>query len=116
MEIKSEVYTPSPASSHIMTVEENGVGVARLQLLIAPNLAPEHECKPFAVIENVLTYPGNEGKGYATALIKAAIEAARKAGCYKVFLTADAGDERVAHMCESLGLSKDEKTAYNLFL
>ncbi|MGA7172325.1 MAG: GNAT family N-acetyltransferase [Candidatus Dormiibacterota bacterium] len=47
---------------------------------------------PVAQVENVETDPGSRNQGYATALVLAAVKAARRSGCSVVFLIADAGD------------------------
>ena len=58
--------------------------VASCTLIVIPNLT--RGGKPYALIENVVTNALYRGRGYGTRILRAAVEAAWDAGCYKVML------------------------------
>lgn len=62
----------------------DGALVTSCTLVIVPNLT--RGGMPYALIENVVTHADHRGKGYGTALLKAAAAAAWRADCYKVML------------------------------
>jgi len=58
--------------------------VATCTLVVIPNLT--RGGAPYALIENVVTHSAHRNRGYGRAVLKAATEAAWRAGCYKVML------------------------------
>jgi GNAT superfamily N-acetyltransferase len=58
--------------------------VATCTVVVIPNLT--RGGMPYALIENVVTHAAHRNKGYGTAVLKAAAEAAWRAGCYKIML------------------------------
>ncbi len=58
--------------------------VTTCTLVVIPNLT--RGGAPYALIENVVTDPAYRNNGYGKAVLKAATEAAWRAGCYKVML------------------------------
>jgi ribosomal protein S18 acetylase RimI-like enzyme len=54
-------------------------------------------------VDNVATFPGARGHGYASAVTRAVIDAARGAGVEGIFLLADPDEEAVIRMYERLG-------------
>ena len=72
---------------HLLVAEAGGRIMATLVLIIVPNLT--HVGRPWAVIENMVVARDERGKGYGEALMRHAVEEARRAGCYKVSLTSN---------------------------
>jgi len=58
--------------------------VASCTLVVIPNLT--RACRPYGLIENVVTHADHRRRGHGRALLHAAVAAAWKAGCYKVML------------------------------
>ncbi len=90
--------------------------VSSLNLYILKNDDAHHDCRPFALIENVRTREGFENRGFASELLKEAIQIAKEAKCYKVVLETSSTAPNVAHLYEKVGFSRNVKTAYYLGL
>lgn len=90
--------------------------VSSLNLYILENDDPHHDCRPFAFIENMRTREGFENRGFATELLKEAIQIAKEAQCYKVVLETSSTAPNVAHLYEKVGFKSNVKTAYYLGL
>lgn len=58
--------------------------VASCTVIVIPNLT--RGGTPYALIENVVTDAGHRNKGLGKAILKAALDRAWDAGCYKVML------------------------------
>ncbi len=58
--------------------------VTTCTLVVIPNLT--RGGAPYALVENVVTDAAHRNKGFGKAVLKAATEAAWRAGCYKVML------------------------------
>ena len=78
-------------------------------LAIIPNLT--RSARPFGIIENVVTHPGQRRTGLARAVLGAALEAAWNAGCYKVML-ASGRDEDTLRFYEKCGFQRGGKTHF----
>ncbi len=78
-------------------------------LAIIPNLT--RSARPFGIIENVVTHPGQRRTGLARAVLAAALEAAWNAGCYKIML-ASGRDENTLHFYEKCGFKRGGKTHF----
>lgn len=86
----------------LLVAELDGDGVAgTLDLLIVPN--PTHGGRSFATVENVVVDQAHRRRGVGRALMQAALEAARRAGCYKVQLTSANGRGDAHEFYRSLG-------------
>lgn len=83
-------------------------------LVVVPNLT--HGCRPYALIENVVTHADYRGRGYATAVMAAAELAARGAGCYKIMLLTGSKAESVLGFYEKCGYNRRDKTAFIMWL
>lgn len=81
-------------------------------IVVVPNLT--RSCRPYAVIENVVTHASYRGQGYGKAVVKAAIDYAWLQGCYKVMLITGRSDSGVHQFYKALGFSGDGKQAYVL--
>lgn len=84
--------------------------VSSCVLVIIPNLT--RGCRPYGVIENVVTRAGFRGQGYGKQLLKAALQRAWGADCYKVMLMTGRKDDAVYRFYEGAGFKGDEKRAF----
>lgn len=71
----------------ILVMEAEGRVLATLALMISPNLS--RMGRPWALVDNVAVDETSRRKGYGEALMRYAVEEARKAGCYKISLTSN---------------------------
>jgi N-acetylglutamate synthase-like GNAT family acetyltransferase len=71
----------------ILVAERGGKVIGTLHLIVVPHLG--HGLKPFGVVENVVVSAGERTSGVGRAMLAAAGEIARKAGCYKLTLTSN---------------------------
>jgi GNAT superfamily N-acetyltransferase len=72
---------------HLLVAEAEGRVVATMAFAIVPNLS--HRGRPWALVENVAVDQASRRKGYGEALMRYAVEEARRAGCYKLMLTSN---------------------------
>jgi ribosomal protein S18 acetylase RimI-like enzyme len=79
-------------------------------LTIIPNLT--RACRPYGVIENVVTHAAHRRRGFATAVLREALEDAWAASCYKVMLLTGRKDEGTFRFYESLGFDRHGKQAF----
>ena len=84
--------------------------VATCTLAVIPNLT--RSCRPYALIENVVTHESYRRRGVGAAVVQAAIDTAWRRNCYKVMLLTGQKDDGTRRFYESCGLSADEKTGY----
>lgn len=81
-------------------------------LTIIPNLT--RACRPFGVIENVVTpsaYRG-QGRGWGRALLQHALAHAWQARCYKVMLMTGRKDENTLRFYEQSGFERHGQQAF----
>lgn len=83
--------------------------VSSCTLTIVPNLT--RGCRPYGVIENVVTHPAHRRRGYAKATLLQALEDSWAARCYKVMLLTGRKDEGVLRLYESVGFDREGKQA-----
>jgi GNAT superfamily N-acetyltransferase len=88
--------------------------VSTCMLVIVPNLT--RGCRPYALIENVVTHADLRGKGFGQATMKAATDRAKHAGCYKIMLMTGRTEEQVFRFYESCGFDRHSKTAFQMRL
>jgi GNAT superfamily N-acetyltransferase len=85
--------------------------VASCTLIVIPNLT--RGGKPYALIENVVTNALHRGRGYGTSILRAAVEAAWKAGCYKVMLMTGSKQPSTLKFYENAGFEQT-KTGFQM--
>lgn len=95
-----------------MTAEADGRIVSSLNLRILENDDPAHDCRPFAVIDNVRTEEAHRRRGYAAENLKRAERIARDAGCCKIMLCTSSRDEGVRRLYAKAGYDGEYKTCY----
>ena len=85
----------------LLVAEANGRIAGSAALIIVPNLT--HQGRPYAIVENVVVDQTQRGGGIGELLMRHAIEAARRAGCYKLSLTSNRRREDAHRFYERLG-------------
>jgi GNAT superfamily N-acetyltransferase len=88
----------------LIVAEEAGRIVGSYAFLVMHNLG--HLGAPSAIVEDVVVDPASQGKGIGQAMMRHAIEAARRAGCYKLMLSSNAKRERAHAFYEQLGFER----------
>lgn len=84
--------------------------VSNCSLVIVPNLT--RACRPYALIENVITAAAHRGRGYGRALLAHACAHAWAQGCYKVMLMTGRQDEATLRFYQSAGFDRHAKQAF----
>ena len=84
--------------------------VSSCALTVIPNLT--RACRPYGLIENVVTHADHRRNGYAKALLGEALREAWAEGCYKVMLLTGRKDEAVSRFYESAGFDRHAKQAF----
>lgn len=100
----------SDPDDHILIGELDGRVVSSVTVNVIRNLT--RGPRPYALIENVVTHGDCRRRGYASALLAAAVECARQSGCYKVMLMTGSKKEATLRFYERAGFSSGEKTAF----
>ncbi|MEG2045926.1 MAG: GNAT family N-acetyltransferase [Comamonas sp.] len=84
--------------------------VATCTLTVVPNLT--RGCKPYGLIENVVTHGAHRGAGHGKAVLDAALQHAWSQGCYKVMLMTGRKDAATLGFYASAGLDGQTKRAF----
>ena len=84
--------------------------VSTCMLIIAPNLL--RSGRQHGILENVMTHPDFQGRGYGKAVVRAALAEAWEKDCYQVLLQSGRADPRVHRFYEACGFVGGLRTAY----
>jgi len=84
--------------------------VSSCTISIIPNLT--RGCRPYGIIENVVTHKDFRNKGYGSDILGHALGYAWSRNCYKVMLQTGKKDEATFRFYESVGFDKNEKQAF----
>ena len=84
--------------------------VSSCVLNVIPNLT--RGCRPYALVENVITHPGFRRRGFGKALMEHVIHYAGVQGCYKVMLLTGRKEEAIYRFYESVGFNRYDKQAF----
>ena len=84
--------------------------ISSCTLSIIPNLT--RGCRPYGVIENVVTHSDYRRRGYAGTLLKHVLSYAWSRRCYKVMLLTGRKTEEVYRFYESVGFDRYAKQAF----
>ena len=95
---------------HILVGIEDGKIVTSCVVVIIPNL--NHDQRPYALVENVVTDSVCRNRGYATACLNAAKEIAQRESCYKIMLMTGSKKESTLSFYEKAGYNRSDKTAF----
>lgn len=88
----------------------DGQLVSSCILVIIPNLT--RGCRPYGLIENVVTHADYRGRGLGKEILRYALEFAWEQSCYKVMLMTGRKDEAVFRFYEGAGFKRDAKQAF----
>ena len=88
----------------------NDALLASCALTVIPNLS--RGCKPYGLIENVVTSAKYRKLGYGKAVLLQALASAWSANCYKVMLMTGRKDAAILKFYTSVGFDSDEKHAF----
>ncbi len=94
----------------VLVVEKQGALVASCTLVVVPNIT--RHARPYALVENVVTHAAHRNRGLGKRVLRAALDAAWAAGCYKVMLATGRTDEAVLRFYESAGFERGGKTFF----
>lgn len=84
--------------------------VASCNLTVIPNLT--RGCRPYGVIENVVTHAEHRNRGHGHAVLRHALAQAWSAGCYKVMLLTGRKDPATLQFYASAGFDPHGKQAF----
>ena len=84
--------------------------VGSCTLTVVPNLT--RGCRPYGVIENVVTHAQHRRRGFGRALLHAALAEAWSANCYKVMLFTGRKDEATFKFYAAAGFDREGKQAF----
>lgn len=88
----------------------SGSLVSSCTLTVIPNLT--RACRPYGVIENVVTHAAHRGQGWGKAVLAHALAAAWRQDCYKVMLLTGRKDEATLRFYEQAGFDRHGKQAF----
>ncbi|MDR2209541.1 MAG: GNAT family N-acetyltransferase [Azoarcus sp.] len=88
----------------------SGILVTSCTLTVIPNLT--RACRPYGVIENVVTHAAHRGHGWGKAVLSHALAEAWHQRCYKVMLLTGRKDEATLRFYEQAGFDRHEKQAF----
>ncbi len=98
------------ANLRYYVAEEGKKIVATCTLTLIPNLT--RGLRPYGLIENVVTDPDFREKGFATDVLRYALDEAWRAGCYKVMLETGSKKEETLRFYEKAGFQRGVKTGF----
>lgn len=84
--------------------------VSSCTLTVIPNLT--RACRPYGVIENVVTHAAHRGKGWGKAVLAHALCEAWRQDCYKVMLLTGRRDESTLRFYQRAGFDQHDKQAF----
>lgn len=84
--------------------------VASCMIMVIPNLT--RGCRPYAIIENVVTHAEHRNRGWGKAVLRHALAHAWAQGCYKVMLQTGRKDAAITRFYEGAGFSAHDKQAF----
>jgi GNAT superfamily N-acetyltransferase len=88
----------------------DGMLVSSCALCIVPNLT--RGCRPYGLIENVVTHVDHRRKGYGQAVLRVALKYTWSRNCYKVMLLTGRKNEATYQFYESIGFDRHAKQAF----
>jgi GNAT superfamily N-acetyltransferase len=84
--------------------------VSSCTLTVIPNLT--RACRPYGVIENVVTHVAHRGQGWGKAILTRALGDAWRQDCYKVMLLTGRKEEATLRFYEKAGFDQHGKQAF----
>lgn len=90
--------------AQVLLAEAGSLALGTLTLFVLPLLG--HGGAPEALVEDVAVHPDAQGQGVGRALMHAAMDRARAAGCYKLALTSNLKRVDAHAFYDSLGFER----------
>lgn len=84
--------------------------VSSCTLTVIPNLT--RACRPYGVVENVVTHAAHRGQGWGKAVLAHALGEAWRQNCYKVMLLTGRKDEATLQFYQRAGFDQNDKQAF----
>ena len=84
--------------------------IASCTIAVIPNLT--RGCRPYGVVENVVTHSAHRRCGHGTAVLEVALSHAWSEDCYKVMLLTGRKDEATLSFYRSAGFDPNGKQAF----
>ena len=84
--------------------------ISSCTILVIPNLT--RACRPYGVIENVVTHSEFRNKGHGKAVLAQALAFAWSERCYKVMLLTGRKDEATMRFYEGAGFDRNGKRGF----
>jgi GNAT superfamily N-acetyltransferase len=84
--------------------------VSSCTVSVIPNLT--RGCRPYGLIENVVTHTDHRQRGYGKAVLAAALAHAWSVDCYKVMLLTGRKDQATLQFYRSAGFDPEGKQAF----
>jgi len=84
--------------------------VSTCALAMVPNLT--RGCRPYGIVENVVTHAAHRKRGYGGRVVQAALAHAWASRCYKVMLLTGRREPATLRFYESLGFDPHGKQAF----
>jgi GNAT superfamily N-acetyltransferase len=111
-EVIEETWRQIQVNKHhlIFGVFKNEHLVSSCVITITPNLT--RGCRPYGLIENVITHTDYRRQGFGKAIVEHAIDYAKKKDCYKIMLLTGRKNESIYRFYESIGFDRNEKQAF----
>jgi GNAT superfamily N-acetyltransferase len=97
-------------NQHYFGVFVDGRLTASCVLIVVPNLT--RGCRPYGIVENVVTHADERRKGHGREVLKAALEYAWEKNCYKAMLLTGRKNEGIFRFYESAGFDRHAKQAF----
>ncbi len=94
----------------VLVAETEQKLVASCTLVVVPNIT--RHSRPYALIENVVTHADHRRQGLGQRMLRAALDAAWAAGCYKVMLATGSRQESTLRFYENAGFERGGKTFF----
>jgi GNAT superfamily N-acetyltransferase len=112
MSVVEEVWTEALANPGIRYFGgfESEQLVSSCTITLIPNLT--RSCRPYGLIENVVTHSSFRGHGWGKRVLKEALAFAWARECYKVMLLTGRKDEATLRFYEAAGFSREGKTGF----
>jgi GNAT superfamily N-acetyltransferase len=96
----------------VIVADTGGLLVSSCTLAIIPNLS--RGARPYGVIENVVTHADYRGAGLGRAILRAALDIAWQADCYKVTLATGSKQEATLRFYQGAGFERGGKTYFEV--
>ncbi|EFH09075.1 GNAT family N-acetyltransferase [Pseudoroseomonas cervicalis] len=106
----AEAWAALLRRADVVLAEAGGMPVASCTLVVVPSIM--RGLRPYALVENVVTHAGWRRHGLGHAVLGAALERARDAGCYKVMLATGSKNPGTLRFYETAGFTGGTKTFF----